>query len=204
MKTATPTIALVAALGLMLTSCGDQFSTSGQDDDDSSLDDDDADDDTAGDDDSWDGPSPSDVQAALDAVGSWPTIDGCEDVVIFATNAGAAVELNFSASVDFSQIEPGGSEDEQYDLAVPGSGAVLSVKAGSNLGSTQCTQNPGTPDITDNYSVESGVVTLTVTRVGGGVFTASLAFSGLELKRVGGDEMVTIPDVTLPQIPLSN
>ncbi len=198
MNSSTLTMALLAGLGLLAASC-DTYSTSGNPHRDDDLDDDSADDDTAGDDD-WDGPSPDDVQEALDAISSWPTIDGCEDVVIYATNAGAAVELNFSASVELAQIDVGAAEDEQFDLSVPGSGAVLSVKAGSNLGTTQCTGNPGDPEVTDNYSVESGTVTLTVNRLGPAEYAASIQLSGVELLRVGGEETVHIPNVTLSQI----
>lgn len=177
---------LAIAAGLMMSACGDQFSTT-LDDDDVAIDDDTVPDD----DDEDDGVTPEDVQNSLNNLTSWGNKGGCSRVILWGTDGGAEVELNFSASLDFQEINF--PYNHQYDLSVPGSGGVLSVKAGSGLGTTVCTANPGNPNVTDTYSVEAGTVTLEVTGSGAN-YTASITFSNIELQRVGGNETVTIPN----------
>ncbi len=177
---------LMIAVGWVMAACGDQVPTPLDDDDI------DGDDDTGpDDDDADDGVTPEDVQNSLNNLTSWGNKGGCSRVVLWGTDAAAEVELNFSASLDFGEISF--PYNRQYDLSVPGSGGVLSVKAGSGLGTTACTANPGNPEVTDNYSVEAGTVTLDVTR-NGSDYNASVTFSNIELLRVGGNETVTIPN----------
>ena len=185
------------ALALLLPGCPDQFSTTpvgpGDDDDDDSADDDD----DVGDDDT--GVSVAQVQAALDNISGWPTLGGCSQVTVFGANGSETVELKFTANVDL------GSEDmpfiDDYDL--PGPGASLSLRSGSDMGTSICTSEPGTPQVQDNYSVQSGGVHLVLDRSGGEPVSqtaAIVSFDGITFERVGGGETVTIPDVSLPAV----
>ena len=186
----------VLALALLLPGCPDQFTTTpvgpGDDDDDDSADDDDV-----GDDDT--GVSVAQVQAALDNISSWPTLGGCSQITVFGANGSETVELKFTANVDL------GSEDmpfiDDYDL--PGPGASLSLRSGADMGTSICTATPGTPQVQDNYSVQSGGIHLVLDRNGGEPVSqtaAIVSFDAVTFERVGGGETVTIPDISLPVV----
>ena len=180
------------SLGLVLAGCPDQFSTPTPNDDDDDSADDDAGDDDAGDDDTEPaGPTPAEVQDALDELVNWPVYAGCDCVTLYTTDANNSVELKFTANIDPGSVTP--PHTEVYDL--PGPGAVLSLKAGFDMGTNTC-GGVGNPETTDNYSVQSGSVTLNL--VSGPM--AGISFSNVELLRVGGTETVTIPSVTLSLI----
>jgi hypothetical protein len=192
MTTRTWMIALITTLSWCLGGCPDQFSTSGG----GIGDDDDTADDDTGDDDTDDTVTADDVQSALDNVSGWAA-DGCSQVIIYAVSSHSTVDLTFEANLDLASIEIPPAHDEHYDI--PGPGAVLSVRAGGDLGTDRCTASPGTPTITDNYSVQSGTVTLTLDRGPQQPIdqtTATIEFAGVTLQRVGGSEVVTMPDAT--------
>ncbi len=190
-------IGLIAALGWCLGGCPDPYSTSGggiNDDDDDVADDD------TGDDDTDDTVTAEDVQAALGNITGWAA-DGCSQVIVFAVSGHGTVDLTFEANLDLATIAIPPAHTEHYDL--PGPGAVLSVRAGADLGTDRCTASPGTPTVTDNYSVQSGTVSLNLDRGQQQSIdqtSATLDLAGVTLQRVGGSEVVTVPDVTLGPI----
>jgi hypothetical protein len=157
----------------LLPGCPDQFSTTPVNPDDDDDNDDSADDDDVGDDDT--GVSVTEVQAALDNVTSWPTLGGCSQVTVFGANGSETVELKFTAA----------------------------LRSGASMGTAICTGSPGTPQVQDNYSVETGEVHLVLDRDGGEPVSqtdAIVTFSGVEFTRVGGSETVTLPNVSLPAV----
>ena len=176
--------------GLVLAGCPDQFSIPDQDDDD---DDDNADDDAGDDDTQPDGPTPAEVQDYLDGLGGWPTVDGCGSVTVFAVSPNNEVEVKFDAGIDFDGLPL--PHTENYDL--PGPGAALSIKAGNDMGTSTC-GGGGSPDITDTYSIQGGSITLLLNT--GADPVATVSFSGIEAKRVGGEDIVTLPNISLPVV----
>ncbi|MDP7110442.1 MAG: hypothetical protein QGH45_00690 [Myxococcota bacterium] len=187
---------LLTALAL-LPGCPDQFSTTPLNPDDDDDNDDSADDDDVGDDDT--GVSVAEVQAAVDNLTSWPTLGGCSQVTVFGANGSETVELKFTANVDLGAESMPFTED--YDL--PGPGASLSLRSGASMGTAICTGSPGTPQVQDNYSVETGEIHLVLDRAGGEPVSqtdAIVTFSGVEFTRVGGSETVTLPNVSLPAV----
>ncbi len=187
------------ALGLVLAGCPDQFSIPDRDDDDDdSAGDDDAADDDAGDDDSGpQGPTPAEVQDHLDSLASWPVVGGCGTVTVYAVSPGDEVEVKFDANIDFANLSLPHTED--FDL--PGPGAALSVKAGFDMGSGTC-GGGGSPETTDNYSIQGGSVTLLLAP--GTSVMATVTFHDIEAKRVGGEEIVSLPDVSIGPVAVGN
>jgi len=180
-----PTTAL-----LLLFGCGDNISTSGggqhSDDDDSA----------AGDDDDT---LPGDeVQAALSNITGWAA-DGCSQVTVYAVSGHGTVDLSLEANLDLDDLDYPHSEHYEYPFV----GAVLTVRAGENLGTDLCTSTPGTPTVDDYYSVQSGSLTLYLDKTPQEPISqthARLEFTDVELQRVNGSETVTIPNVTLPEV----
>ena len=186
----------LAALALLMWGCPDQFSTTPVNgDDDDGDDDDSADDDDTGDDDT--SVSVLDVQAALDNIGGWPTIGGCSQVTVFGANGSETVELKFTAAVDLlSETMP---FNDTFHL--PGPGASLSLRSGSQMGTAICTNDPGSPVVQDNFSVQSGSVHLVLD--GGNPISqtsAVVSFDGITFQRVGGAETVSLPDISMPVV----
>ncbi len=197
MRSWIPPLLPLIALALMLPGCPDQFSTTpvnpgdDDDDDDSSGDDDVGDDDTD--------VSVQEVQGALDNLTSWPTLGGCSQVTVFGANGSETVELKFTANVDLGTEEM--PFDDTFDL--PGPGASLSLRSGSDMGTAICAAEPGTPVVQDNYSVQGGEVRLVLDRGPGEPVAQTVAivsFSGVIFQRVGGSETVDLPDVSLPAV----
>lgn len=174
----------------LLFGCGDNITTSGPghhtDDDDSSVSDDD--DTLPGD----------EVQGALNNITGWAA-DGCSQVTVWAVSGHGTVDLSLEANLNLNELDYPHSEQYEYPFV----GAALTVRGGENLGTDLCTTTPGTPTVEDYYSVQSGSLTLYLDKSPQEPISqtrARLEFSNVELQRVGGSEIVTIPNVTLPEV----